>query len=769
MDSQIQIPKMHDYQIYAKEFIKTHPRCGLFLDMGLGKAVDDETKIPTPTGLKKVGDIQVGDKIFSMDGNITTVEAVYKHINKTAYSVKLEDKRSFVCCDEHLIPLHKKGIGVNDVKPLKNLIKDYKENNNGKITYKYAIPWNKPVQYKGHQEKFPVEAFGIAITHGKWINNQLEFSDETPNTAKIIFNRINQEQINKLLEELKNNVDVNGVFNKIPDWCINLCPLEKSKLIMSLAGLDYESMITGEYPKTLEIKLPNEEMAKQVQQLSWSMGHACEYKWRPRKKIAEISIQFSRKETSDRGLKIIEITQVSNRNMTCFTVSDKTHTYLINDYIVTHNTLVTLMALWEIAPPGHILVIAPKTIAKATWTDEIKKWNIPVRTKSFVINEKGKELSKKKRLEMYQNLLNEPPSMYFINREKFTDLVANLPEKNGVKICPFHTIIVDELQSFKNYTSNRTKALIKLAPYCQRFIGLTGTPTPQGLMDLWSEIHFMDGGRRLGKNITQYRNRWFIPTMYINNHPVGWEPLPNAENEIYSLINDLVISIKNPNIKLPPVTFNNINITLDADEMKLYKKFAKESAMILDDGRTVTAANAGQLRLKLTQMASGSIYIEKGKHEYKIIHEKKLDICEYIINNTSGNIIIAYQFKSDLDMLLKRFPNASVFKGDLDMMDEWNKKKIPIMLLNPASAGHGLNLQYGGHTLIWYTTPTNLEFYLQCNKRLARQGQTEPVTIHHLLVEKTVDIQNLKLIEMKNTNEERLIEAVQETIDFAIS
>ena len=289
-------------------------------------------------------------------------------------------------------------------------------------------------------------------------------------------------------------------------------------------------------------------------------------------------------------------------------------------------------------------------------------------------------------------------------------------------------------------------------------------------MDLWPEIYFMDNGARLGKNITAYRNRWFKSTMIVNNHPVGWVPLPGAEDEIYSLINDLVISIKNPNIKLPPVTFNDVHITLDTDEMALYKQFAKESALILDDGKTVTAKNAGQLRIKLTQLASGSVYTEKGNADsYRIIHEKKLDVCEYIVNNSSGSILIAYQFQADKEMLKKRFPNAIVFDGSPEMQQEWNDRKIPILLINPASAGHGLNIQYGGHTLVWYTTPTNLEFYLQCNARLARQGQPDPVTIHHLIVDGTVDQANLKLVNTKDANEEKLIEAVQAAVDFALS
>ena len=766
------LPELHPYQQYAADFVVTHPKCGLFLDMGLGKAIDDETILPTPDGPRQVKDIQQGDTLFSMNGNPTTVLAVYKHKKKMAFKVTLDDGRSFICCDEHLLPIHRPGLDSVMPVPLKNIMDSYKatDQTTGQVFYQYAIPWNEPVQYPETNRPFTGTDFGAAIAFGSIQNGSLKIHDDTPDWITAHFQQLEQNTVAALTAECTAIADQNGTITRLPDWCLMTDPMFKSRMLIAMAGLDIRDTASIRDTKYLEITLPEKDMAEQLQQIVWSMGHRMTYTWRPRKKIAELKISFSKADDHQKGLKIVDIERVPDRDMTCFTVSDPTHTYLINDYLVTHNTLITLMALWRIAPPGHILVVAPKTIARSTWQNEIIKWGIPVRTKSLVVNENGKDLTRKKRLALYEQMPEEPPTMYFINREKITDLIANLPVRNGIKVWPFHTMVVDELQSFKNYASDRTKALIKVAPLCERFIGLTGTPTPQGLMDLWPEIYFMDNGARLGKNITAYRNRWFKSTMIVNNHPVGWVPLPGAEDEIYSLINDLVISIKNPNIKLPPVTFNDVHITLDTDEMALYKQFAKESALILDDGKTVTAKNAGQLRIKLTQLASGSVYTEKGNADsYRIIHEKKLDVCEYIVNNSSGSILIAYQFQADKEMLKKRFPNAIVFDGSPEMQQEWNDRKIPILLINPASAGHGLNIQYGGHTLVWYTTPTNLEFYLQCNARLARQGQPDPVTIHHLIVDGTVDQANLKLVNTKDANEEKLIEAVQAAVDFALS
>lgn len=766
-------PQLHPYQWYSVKFIESHPKCGLFLDMGLGKAIDDETMLPTPNGLRRTGDILPGEKLFSMTGEPTVVTAVYKHPNKPAYKVTLDDGRSFICCDEHLIPVLKQGTDSITPVPLRQLMDNYKiiDHETGKTEgYRFAIPWTAPVSYPKRDLPYDGRLMGAITMLKQADSNGPGPKEDAPEWVQTEWNQTDAEARDRLIQDLASILDANPADAKFPDWVMETDPMFKGELLAGLAGLDLRNLPVMRKVKFLTMEIKSRTMARQIQQITWSLGHRIETKYRPKKKTTTIKIWFASRETRASGLFITDIQPAGNRDMTCFTVDHYTHTYLINDYLVTHNTLITLIALWRIQPSGHILVVAPKTVAMSTWQNEIDKWQIPVRTKSLILNERGKELTKKKRLALYDQLPDEPSTMYFINREKFTDLVANLPIREGERVWPFGTIIVDELQSFKNYTSQRTKALAKVAPLSERFIGLTGTPTPKDLMDLWSEIYFMDNGARLGKNITAYRNRWFKPTMIVNNHPVGWVPLPNSENEIYSLIGDLVVSIKNPNIQLPAVTYNDVHIRLAADEMELYKSFAKESALILDDGKTVTAKNAGQLRIKLTQLASGSVYTEQGNPEsYRVIHERKLDMCEYIINNTSGGVLIAYQFHADKAMLTKRFPNAVVFDGTNQMQQDWNQGKIPILLLNPASAGHGLNIQYGGHTLVWYTTPTNLEYYLQCNARLARQGQPDPVTIHHLIIDGTVDKGNMTLIQTKDATENRLIEAVQAALDDVLS
>lgn len=465
------------------------------------------------------------------------------------------------------------------------------------------------------------------------------------------------------------------------------------------------------------------------------------------------------------------------------------------DFLITHpkaglflgigfgKTLTTLAALQELGMrgmiSGHILIVAPKAIARSTWIDEMEKWGIHANTVSLIMNDKGKELSRKKRLERYDEIANHTPAFYFINRDLINDLVKW--HADNKKPWPFPTIIVDELQAFKSHKSNRFKALKDVAPYTQRFIGLTGTPTPNGIDDIWSEIYLMDEGDRLGRNISAFRNTYMEPNLIIDNITVDWRPKQGAEDIIYDRIKDIVISAKNPNIQLPDVTYNDIVCHMSDSEMKQYKTLAKEKVLEFEgeDGQegSIEAVNAAILSVKLSQMASGALYIEKGKSDYIRIHERKLEMLEYIIeNNNRSPVLVAYHFKSDLQEILrylgKIFENTGdrryyceVFDGSPEMIHRWNRGDIPIMLLQPASGGPGINLQDGGHTLVWYTIPWSLEHYSQTCGRLNRQGQKNPVTIHHLITEGTIDRKIARVLQSKDANQRELLDAVALTIN----
>lgn len=444
-------------------------------------------------------------------------------------------------------------------------------------------------------------------------------------------------------------------------------------------------------------------------------------------------------------------------------------------------TLTTLSTLLELAQRGmlhgHILIIAPKAIARSTWIDEMDKWGIKAQTVSLIVNEKGNALTKAKRLKRYEEIETHAPSFYFINRELITDLVSW--HKENKKPWPFPTVIIDELQSFKSYSSQRFKALKSIEPQITRFIGLTGTPVPNGLMDLWPEIYLMDGGARLGPNITSYRDVFFNPGLTIKNHVVSWYPKIGAEEEIYRLIGDIVISVKNPDLKLPDVTYNDVYCYMTDSEKAQYKTLMKENVLELKnangDDICVEAANAAVLSAKLSQMASGCLYltdeetgVSKGSSEYITIHQHKLEQLQYIIDNTTSPVLVAYHFKSDKDQIMTYFTSNGYdvrpFDGSPEMIHAWNNGEIPIMLIQPASAGHGINIQDGGHTLVWYTLPWSLEHYIQTNGRLNRQGQKHPVVIHHLITHGTIDAQILAAINKKDLSERELLDAIAATL-----
>lgn len=438
-------------------------------------------------------------------------------------------------------------------------------------------------------------------------------------------------------------------------------------------------------------------------------------------------------------------------------------------------TLSTLTALYELNEPWHVLIVAPLTVAQSTWQNEILKWDFPLRSKSLILNDREKPLTRKARLKLYDEILDHPPTVWFINRDLFDDLIKNLPIRDGHPVWPFGTLVLDELQSFKSYKSVRHKALEKIKPCVFRTIGLTGTPAPNGLMDLWGQIYALDGGARLGKNITAYRKMFFSPALIINNHPVKWEPLPGAEAEIYRRIADITISIDTPGLNLPTCTINDISVKLSPDERKLYQTLLKQKVLTIDDLKIVPG-NAGVMFQKLSQMASGALYTGnldetktpkdaqklKSGQEFIKIHNRKTDICEHIVSTTGSPVMIAFWYATDLLALQERFPDGVVFDGSPKMQRDWNNGKIPLAFVQPASCGLGINIQTGpGHTLVWYTLPSNYEVYYQMNKRFYRDGQKNPVTIHRLITAGTTDVITAHSLEQKHMTEQDLINAVK--------
>lgn len=426
-------------------------------------------------------------------------------------------------------------------------------------------------------------------------------------------------------------------------------------------------------------------------------------------------------------------------------------------------TLVTLAALYDLNCPCHVLIVAPKVIARSTWTNEIKNWNLPLRTCSLITNERGTQLTKKKRLELYAEVPNMPPTLFFLNRELLPQIVDATPKG----AWPFPVVVLDEAQGFKSHSSSRFSALKEMLPYIQKVIELTGTPMPNSLHDLWAQAYLLDQGARLGKNITTFRNRWLVPGVIVNEIPVTYNPRPGAFDDVKSRMEGVALSMKNTLLKLPSLTMNDIRITMEDKERKLYDKLMKTKVIQLDSGDEVAAENPAVLQSKLSQMASGSLYVDED-HNFETIHELKVDWTQRIVEQTPTPTLVAYWFKTDLYALQRRFDEENmpyrVFDGKPETIDAWNAGRIKTMFIQPMSAGFGVNLQQGGHTLVWYTIPWSLEAYMQTNARLYRQGQTEPVVIHRLLMSRSIDMKIRRSLDEKDMSQESLLNAVRYAI-----
>lgn len=411
-------------------------------------------------------------------------------------------------------------------------------------------------------------------------------------------------------------------------------------------------------------------------------------------------------------------------------------------------TSITLTAVNELLFDSFevrkVLVIAPLRVAKNTWCDEIKKWDQLNNIKySIVVGTEKERIS----------ALNEKADIYIINRENIDWLV----NKSGYKF-DFDMIVIDELSSFKNHQSKRFKSLMKIRPKVKRIVGLTGTPSSNGLMDLFAEFKVLDLGERLGYFIGQYRNTYFKPDKTNGAIVYSYKPLPNAEDSIYERISDITVSMKaSEYLKMPELVISNYQVEMSDNEKRQYDEMKKNLICEIKDGE-ITVSNAGSLSNKLSQFANGAVYDDE--QNIVEIHSRKLDALEDIIESMNGKpLLVAYWYKHDLQRIKKRFDVREIKTGK-DIAD-WNKGKIPIALIHPASAGHGLNLQQGGSTLVWFGLTWSLELYQQTNGRLYRQGQKNTVVIQHIVTKGSIDEQILKALERKNKTQEDLIEAVK--------
>nr|MBQ4455151.1 DEAD/DEAH box helicase [Clostridia bacterium] len=395
-----------------------------------------------------------------------------------------------------------------------------------------------------------------------------------------------------------------------------------------------------------------------------------------------------------------------------------------------------------------MLVVAPLRVARDTWPAEVRKWDHLSEMRISVAV--GSEVERRV-------ALTRDADVYVINRENVQWLV----EKSGVE-WKWDMLVVDELSSFKNPQAKRFKALMKVRGKIKRVVGLTGTPAANGLMDLFAEYRLIDKGVRLGRFITRYREEFFRPDKTNGLVVYSYKPLPFAEEEIYRRIGDITISMKSVDfLPMPEKVMSEVTVYMDGSERKKYEELKKD---LVIEGEEITAANAAALCNKLSQLSNGAVYTDDGRT--KVFHSRKLDALEDMIEAANGNpVMVVYWFKSDLSRIEERLGEKGIaFErlDDSDSIDRWNRGEIPVLLLSPASAAHGLNLQGGGSHIIWFGLTWSLELYQQTNGRLWRQGQkAKTVVINHIITKNTIDERILAVLKNKDATQEELIAAVK--------
>jgi SNF2 family DNA or RNA helicase len=393
-----------------------------------------------------------------------------------------------------------------------------------------------------------------------------------------------------------------------------------------------------------------------------------------------------------------------------------------------------------------VLVIAPLRVAEDTWLKEKDKWDHTKHlTVSRVLGTATERIA----------ALKAKADIYVINRENVVWLVERLGSN-----WDFDMLVIDELSSFKSNSAKRFRALRKVRPLCKRVVGLTGTPASNGYMDLWPEIYLLDRGQRLGKTLTAYRDNYFRPGARNGHIVYEWVLKPDGKERIDAALQDICVSMKSADwLDMPPRVDIYHTVTMDKAARKKYDTFMKDHVLEGLDGEDIYGLSAASVTNKLLQMANGFVYDEnKLGHN---LHDLKLDALEEIIEASQGQpVMVFYSYIEDRERILKKFPKAGRLLESEDIT-EWNAGKTPILVCHPASAGHGLNLQDGGNTIVWYGMPWSLELYQQANARLHRQGQTKTVFVHHILCEDTVDQEVVKALASKDFTQEGLLAAVK--------
>lgn len=412
-------------------------------------------------------------------------------------------------------------------------------------------------------------------------------------------------------------------------------------------------------------------------------------------------------------------------------------------------SVITLTAvdrlLYDYAAVNRVLVIAPKSVARNTWTDECAKWDHLSHLRlSVVMGTPAQRLK----------ALNTPADIYVTNRDNVTWLVAQGRWR-------FDCVILDESSSFKNPQSRRWKALWKARPLISRLVLLTGTPAPNGLMDLWAQAKLLDKGQRLGKYIGQYRDAYFTPGARSGAVVYSWLPRPDAKEAISGKLSDICLSMR-PEDYLSVPDMINTTMALTLDNPDAYKRFEASCVMALEDGSDILATTAVSLVNKLLQFSSGAIYDDE--HNWHLVSDTKMDALSDLLEQTDEPVLLFYNYQHERDRILTEHPEAVVFTGEPEILQSWNAGQIRLILCHPASVSYGLNMQAGGHVIVWFSPTWNLDLYEQANARLHRQGQARPVIIYHLISKGTMDERVMAALQHKGDTQTTLLDLLKATI-----
>lgn len=801
-------------------FLLANPRSGAFVDMGLGKAQPIDAKVLTPTGWTQIGKIRPGDFVAGSSGGFTKVQGVYPQGRKPIFKVRFNDGSETRCCDEHLWSVNTPGRRFRGLPFRTFELSDIRATlADGQGNRQHFIPIAKPIVFAEAKLSVPPYLLGVLLGDGciKYTVTLTSMQETLLDDVRELLPpgvwlrhaggigyRLSVQSgsgSNPLWRDLERlGLAGKGSDDKfIPPKYLLGSIQQRTDLLQGLLDTDGYASADG----TIQFSSNSKLLADGVRELVQSLGGIA----RRSSKISAsnkphhlLTLAFPaefepfrvghKKERYRPRVKypparaISEVTSDGEAECVCIEVRAPDHLYITDDYILTHNTvsvLTLLSMLIEGDKIGKVLIIAPLRVAVETWPTEIKLWSHTAWLSHSLIrgDPSGEEVAtamKAARVKAKNESLGSPShaagkaktatllmqrkraarsssSIHIINREAVEWLV----EFHG-KAWPYDTVVIDESTSFSDHKTGRWKALASCLGRISRLHILTGTPAPEGLMDLFAQIYLLDRGERFGKSISAFRRKYFTHDQYTRKYT----PLDNAEREITRLIGDIVLVMKEEDYldSTKPLVIER-QVTMTSAELKVYKKFEREFVLDLPDGE-IEALNAGALRQKLLQLASGAVY--DAERRVHLVHNHKIEELQQLIEEAQGSpILVAYWFQSSLARLRKAFPQAVVMDKKAACVAPWNAGKIPILLLHPQSAGHGLNMQLGpGHILVFFDTPAGLEPYLQVIKRIARQGQKRLVRVYHLVTQDTLDATMVPRLVKKESAQASVIGRLQE-------